>query len=70
MVGGKKLFLEVVVFTLLYHFSNGRSEMRVARQGQVLDDTCSLFEAAPSIDLFDGGEISTCDGLGNVHHFM
>lgn len=42
----------------------------MARVVWVVDDVGYLFEAKPPLDSFDGEEVSTCDGLGSIHHFL
>lgn len=35
-----------------------------------LDDIGYGLEAQPSVDPFDGGQVSIFNGLGKVHHFL
>lgn len=54
---------------LLLHGSNEiKNETRVCVC--VFDDINCLLEASFPIDAFNGGEIKTCGGLDNVHHFQ
>lgn len=42
----------------------------LARQGVCLCYNCFCLQAELTVDPFDGGELSTCNGPGKVHHFL
>lgn len=50
-----------------FHAPIPSCSMSVAREVWVSDHVGSLFEAATLVDPFDGGEVSTRDGLDSVH---
>lgn len=73
MVIGKKLFLnlDVTVFWLSYTFFLWQEWNEcVAKVLGVSDDAGCFFEATTPVDSFNGGDVSTHDGLGSVHYFL
>lgn len=73
MVIGKKLFLnlDVTVFWLSYTFFLWQEWNEcVAKVLGVSDDAGCFFEATTPVYSFNGGDVSTHDGLGSVHYFL
>lgn len=72
MVNGNKLFLklEMIGFLSSSSTSSQWKHEEVARMVLVVDDIRSLIEATLPGDHLDDGEVSSCDGPDNVHHFL
>lgn len=64
MVAGKTLFLNLEVTVFRY-----QRDESVARVVWVFDDAGCLFEDAPPVDPFNGGEVSTLCPLLSVVSF-